>query len=98
MSLDIMAAIFASLRTRFIGDSLQAGISRLPLGARARVVLSWIACALTGHPVDVATVKMMTRALDAQLPGPLPLRIERFYLSNFASRRGPLGNGCSFPL
>lgn len=98
MSLDIMAAIFASLRTRFISDSLHAGISRLPIGARGRAVLSWIACKLTGHPVDVASGKMMTRALDAELPGPLPLMIERFYLSNFASRRGPLGNGWSCSL
>lgn len=98
MSLDIMAAIFASLRTRFISDSLHAGISRLPLGARARAALSWIACALTGHPVDVARGKMMTRAVDAELPGPLPLTIERFYLSNFASRRSPLGYGWSCSL
>jgi RHS repeat-associated protein len=98
MSLDILAAILASLRTRFIGDSLQAGISRLPIGNRGRAILSWVACTLTGHPVDVATGKMMTRAVDAELPGPLPLKIERFYLSNFASRRGPLGNGWSCSL
>jgi RHS repeat-associated protein len=98
MHLDVMAAILASLRTRFIGDSLQAGISRLPIGARGRAVLSWLACALTGHPVDVASGKMMTRAIDAELPGPLPLTIERFYLSNFASRRGPLGCGWSCSL
>lgn len=98
MSLDLMAAVLASLRTRFIGDSLQALISRLPLGARGRAMLSWLSCKLTGHPVDVATGKMMTRCLDAELPGPLPLRIERFYLSNFAARQGPLGHGWSSSL
>src|SRR5262245_6037925 len=98
MSLDIAAAIFASLRTRFIGDSLQAVISRLPIGPRGRAVLSWIACMLTGHPVDVATGKMMTHAMDAELAGPLPLNIERFYLSNFSSRCGPLGHGWSSSL
>lgn len=98
MSLDLAAAILASLRTRFIGDSLQAGISHLPIGSRGRAVLSWVACTLTGHPVDVATGKMMTRVIDAELPGPLPLRIERFYQSNFAARPGPLGHGWSFSL
>lgn len=98
MSLDIMAAIMASLRTRSIGDALQWLISKLPIGARGRAIVSWFACALTGHPVDVATGKMMTRAVDAELPGPLPLTIERFYLSNFASRRGPVGNGWSWTL
>src|SRR5262245_15544607 len=98
MSLDIMAAIFASLRTRFISDSLHAGISRLPIGPRGRAVLSWIACTLTGHPVDVATGKMITHAIDVELPGPLPLKIERFYQSNFASRQGPVGHGWSLSI
>jgi RHS repeat-associated protein len=97
-SLDLAAAVLASLRTRFIGDSLQAGISRLPIGARGRAILSWIACTLTGHPVDVATGKVMTHAVDAELPGPLPLKIERFYMSSFASRSGPLGHGWSCSL
>ncbi|MEJ8826777.1 DUF6531 domain-containing protein [Variovorax humicola] len=93
--LDLMAAAMASLRTRFIGDSIQAGISHLPIGNRGRAVLSWLACKLTGHPVDVATGKVMTRFLDAELPGPMPLRIERFYSSNFAGRSSPHGHGWS---
>ena len=76
-SLDLMAAILASLRTRFIGDSLQALISRLQ-PSRFRSLLLGRAV-LTGHPVDVASGRMMTRAVDAELPGPLPLKIERYY-------------------
>jgi RHS repeat-associated protein len=97
MSLDIMAAVLASLRTRFIGDSLQALLSRLSPG-RFRSFLQWAACKLTGHPVDVASGKMMTRALEVELPGPMPLKIERFYSSAFASRRSPLGCGWSISL
>lgn len=96
-SLDIMAAIMASLRTRFIGDSLQALLSRLR-PSRFRSLLQRGACFLTGHPVDVATGKMVTSQVDAELPGPLPLRIERIYQSNFASRRGPLGYGWGLSL
>jgi YD repeat-containing protein len=48
--------------------------------------------------VDVASGKVMTEAVDAELPGPLPLRIERIYTSSCASRRGPLGCGWSSSL
>jgi hypothetical protein len=97
MSLDIMAAIFASLRTRFVSDSLHALLSRMK-PSRFRNLLHWTVCKLTGHPVDVATGRVLTGFLDAELPGPIPLRIERFYSSAFASRPGPLGYGWSLSL
>jgi len=96
-TLDLMAAVLASLRTRFIGDSLQALLSRMNPG-RLRTFLMRAACFLTGHPVDVATGKVLTDAVDAELPGPLPLKVERVYLSACASRSGPLGHGWSSTL
>lgn len=93
-SLDIMAAIMASLRTRFVSDSLHAALSRLK-PSRFRNFMHRAVCFLTGHPVDVASGKVITEAVDAELGGPLPLKIERIYSSAFASRRGPVGHGWS---
>ncbi|MFV8754642.1 DUF6531 domain-containing protein [Nannocystaceae bacterium ST9] len=49
-------------------------------------------CTMTGHPVDVATGKVMTSAIDLEIPGPLPLVFERKWFST-SSYRGPLGHG-----
>ncbi|HSP81759.1 MAG TPA: DUF6531 domain-containing protein, partial [Myxococcaceae bacterium] len=38
---------------------------------------------LTGHPVDVATGKVVTEAVDWELPGPIPLRFVRRYASSW---------------
>lgn len=97
MSLDLMAALLASLRTRFVSDSLHALLSRLK-PSRMRNLLNRVVCFLTGHPVDVATGKVLTSFVDAELPGPLPLTIERHYSSAFAARPGPLGHGWSLSL
>lgn len=96
-SLDLMAAAFASLRTRFVSDSLHAALSRMK-PSRFRNMLSRAVCFLTGHPVDVATGRVITSCVDLELPGPMPLRIERVYSSGFASRDGPLGHGWSLSL
>lgn len=97
MSLDIMSAIMASLRTRFVSDSLHALISRLK-PSRFRNFLHRAVCFFTGHPVDVASGKVMTEFVDIELPGPIPLKVERIYSSAFASRPGPLGHGWSLSL
>jgi len=97
MSLDIMAAIMASLRTRFVSDSLHALVSRLSPG-RFRNFLHRAVCFFTGHPVDVASGKVMTEFVDIELPGPIPLKVERIYSSAFASRPGVLGHGWSLSL
>ena len=49
-------------------------------------------CSVTGHPVDIATGKMFTDAVDFTLPGPLPLTWERTYYST-SPYEGPLGHG-----
>ncbi|PRQ02443.1 putative deoxyribonuclease RhsC [Enhygromyxa salina] len=53
---------------------------------------------VTGHPVDVVTGNLSTEIIDAQLPGPLPLKIERVYESAGSSRAGTLGYGWSHSL
>ncbi|MFO7562940.1 MAG: DUF6531 domain-containing protein [Enhygromyxa sp.] len=93
-SLDLLAAAMASLRTRFVSDSLHALVSRLK-PSRFRNFLHRGVCFLTGHPVDVASGKVLSEFVDLKLPGPLPLKIERIYSSAFASRAGPHGHGWS---
>ncbi len=57
-----------------------------------RNALSRAICSLTGHPVDVATGKVLTEHVDFDLPGPIPLRWERVWYST-SIHRGPLGYG-----
>lgn len=96
-SLDLSAARAAALRTRFVSDALHALVSRCPFD-RLRDLLHRVVCHYTGHPVDVASGKVMTEFVDAELPGPLPLKIERLYSSTFASRSGLVGRGWSLSL
>ncbi len=96
-SLDIAAAVMASLRTRFMSDSLHSLVSRLSPG-RFRNFLHRAVCFFTGHPVDVASGKVLTECVDAALPGPLPLQIDRIYSSAFADRAGRVGQGWSISL
>lgn len=49
-------------------------------------------CTVTGHPVDVATGKLITDFVDFVLPGPLPLEFERDWYS-CDDYCGPLGRG-----
>lgn len=49
-------------------------------------------CTVTGHPVDVASGKLFTEAVDFELPGPIPLRWERTWFST-SVYNGPLGHG-----
>jgi RHS repeat-associated protein len=49
-------------------------------------------CAVTGHPVDIATGKVFVDAIDFELPGPLPLIWQRVWYST-STYDGPLGQG-----
>lgn len=49
-------------------------------------------CAVTGHPVDIATGKVFTDQLDFEFPAPLALAFERKWLST-SGHRGALGHG-----
>ena len=49
-------------------------------------------CSVTGHPVDVATGKVFTEAVDFELPGPILFKWERVWYSA-STYEGPLGHG-----
>ncbi len=49
-------------------------------------------CAVTGHPVDIATGKVFTTATDFELPGPISFTWERIWFST-SVYQGPLGHG-----
>ncbi len=52
-------------------------------------------CVLTGHPVDVVNGRLVFDACDLELPGALPLRLDRSYSSTWSTRRSTLGRGWS---
>jgi RHS repeat-associated protein len=101
---DLQAMISGALRhaatsalKNFIGPRLQNLLGRLP-PSRLRNLLSAYVCFATGHPVDVATGRMFTTAIDWELPGPMPLVFERQYCSVVSDRDGALGFGWNHAL
>ncbi len=73
-----------------IHDLAEKAFKKLPENVRNRVHRA--ICAVTGHPVDIATGKVFTEHVDFELPGPLPLRWERVWYS-VSAYQGPLGHG-----
>ncbi|WP_437782823.1 DUF6531 domain-containing protein [Sorangium sp. So ce1097] len=96
-AVDWMAAGFGLIKCKWIASRLHRLVSRIK-SARLRNLLHRGICFLTGHPVDVATGRVMTYTTDFELPGPLPLVFERSYASSWAHRDSPLGHGWSHPL
>ncbi|MET0405683.1 MAG: DUF6531 domain-containing protein, partial [Cystobacter sp.] len=76
-----------------------AGVmDKLGAGPRARDRVHKALCTLTGHPVDVVTGRVVTEAMDWELPGPIPLRFTRHYSSSLAWRDTAMGLGWSHSL
>jgi RHS repeat-associated protein len=86
------------LRNKWTAGAFQEIAFAVAPGGRMRNLLSWAACELTGHPVDVATGRLLTRVEDARLDGPIPVVFERFYSSAWSERDSPLGYGWSHTL
>jgi RHS repeat-associated protein len=63
--------------------------SRVPAGSK----LSKALCALTGHPVDVATGRVFTSQTDFKLAGRIPIEFKRVYDTSFTRFEGVLGYG-----
>lgn len=80
-----------------VSSALRRAVDRLA-PQRLRDRLKRVVCFLTGHPVDVATGRVLTDNIDFELPGPLPLVFERVYSSSLSWRGGPLGYGWSHSL
>src|SRR5690606_14840545 len=77
-------------------EALSNKLSRnAPDPSRFRRMWSKTVCFLTGHPVDVATGRLLTDHTDLELPGSLPLRFERDYDTAASGDSGPLGYGWS---
>jgi YD repeat-containing protein len=84
-------AVFIHKKTRKLLD--KAGLDKLGwVGDYLRNRVHRAICSLTGHPVDVATGKVLTEQVDFELAGPIPLRWERVWYST-SRYRGPLGHG-----
>lgn len=96
-ALSISDAVGALLKSKWVAGYLHDLLSRMKPG-RLRNVLSKAVCFVTGHPVDVASGRVLTDHVDFELPGPLPLKFERNYASSWANRAGPLGHGWSHSL
>lgn len=94
-AIDWMAAAKAFfLRNKWTAGLLHQLVSLLPPG-RLQNLLGKGVCFLTGHPVDVATGRLLTWSEDFVLRGPLPLAFERNYSSGWAERPSTLGHGWS---
>ncbi|WP_394834567.1 DUF6531 domain-containing protein [Pendulispora rubella] len=97
-ALDLASAAKAFfLRNKWTAGLFQQLASLLPT-KRLRDLASKAACWLTGHPVDVATGRLLTSAVDFTLRGPIPITFERNYSSTWAERPSPLGYGWSHTL
>lgn len=94
-TIDMLAAVGAFIRTQWVSQLAHSALLRHLRPGRLRSLLRWTACVLTGHPVDVASGRVLTQHIDFALPGPLPVVFERIYNSGFSSRSGPLGYGWS---
>jgi RHS repeat-associated protein len=86
---DVAMALF---RSKWVAGALHSLISRMKPG-RLRNFLHRGACFLTGHPVDVASGRVLSSQVDLSLPGPIPLVIERNYASSWSRRSNTLGHG-----
>ena len=86
----------SSKRWKALSDRIQAAVkkamTKLGVPPSIQNKVSRAICSVTGHPVDIATGKVFTEAVDIELPGPLPLRWERVWYST-SVYVGPLGHG-----
>jgi RHS repeat-associated protein len=55
------------------------------------------ACALTGHPVDVASGRMVTSKIDFEIDGRIPIIFERSYDTASIDYESPIGWGWTHP-
>jgi RHS repeat-associated protein len=96
-AVDWMAAAMALIKCKWIAERLHKLVNRIQ-NARLRNLLHKGICFLTGHPVDVATGRVLTDGRDFELPGPFPLAFERNYASSWAHRDSTVGHGWSHSL
>lgn len=96
-AIDWGAAATGILQSTGVANVLHKLIDRIK-SPRLRGLLHWTACTLTGHPIDVATGRLLVIIEDFELPGPIPIKFARYYSSAWAERDSPLGYGWSHTL
>lgn len=84
-----MAAV--SKKMRAAADTVLTKVG-VPPTSRVRNKVNRAICAVTGHPVDLATGKVFTDTVDFELSGPAAFRFERVWYST-SVHQGPLGHG-----
>jgi RHS repeat-associated protein len=83
---------FGTLAMSWVRTKFFSGILHKLLRAAPGSKLSKVICFFTGHPVDVASGKVLTDHVDIELPGPIPFKFDRTYDSG-SDYNGPLGYG-----
>jgi RHS repeat-associated protein len=86
-AVDWLAVVLSAIRTKWVSDKLHGIFKAKPGSWRSKII-----CFLTGHPVDVATGRVLTAHTDSEMPGSIPFRFERNYC-NASTYDGPLGIG-----
>jgi RHS repeat-associated protein len=86
-AMDFSTLLMSWVRTKFFSGILH----KLPF-VKPGGKLSKLICFFTGHPVDVASGKVLTDHVDIELPGPIPFKFDRTYDSG-SDYNGPLGHG-----
>ncbi|MFO0549920.1 MAG: RHS repeat-associated core domain-containing protein [Polyangiaceae bacterium] len=84
-AIDFAAVAIAAIRSKWMSNKLHGLLGATQGSKRSKVI-----CALTGHPVDVMTGELIADAIDAELPGLIPVTFERNYRSR-ESEPGLLG-------
>lgn len=79
--------------TKPLANALHSLIGKFLGNGRLAKFFSALVCHLTGHPVDVATGRVLTSEEELRLPGPIPFVWKRSYDTTSSERNGPLGWG-----
>lgn len=91
-----MNAALKGLRSVWTATKLHRLVSRWS-PTRLRNIFHKTVCFLTGHPVDVASGRVLTTMPGFTLPAPIPLDWTAEYVSSWSHRQGALGWGWAHP-
>lgn len=101
-AIDFLSAAIGVLSSRFITAPIRRWLGnrfraawRSPRFARLRNLWDDTRCFFTGHPVDVATGRLVTSSVDWSLRGAVPFEFKRTYSSSWSDRPSALGYGWS---
>ena len=93
--LENYARAFFMKATKPLAKALHSLIGKALGKGRAANFFHALVCHFTGHPVDVASGRMLTSEEELRLPGPIPFVWKRQYATSWSERNGRLGWGWS---